>query len=66
MKTATKVVFLACLVTVVMLPVIIWTVQPERDLSGVAAFVGAAAAPMGVLTGAMAARGISRDKREGK
>lgn len=63
MKLATKVVFLLCLVTVVMVPVVLWAVEPERDLSGVAAFVGAAAAPMGVLTGAMAIRGISRDKK---
>ena len=63
MKLATKIVFLACLVSIVIVPIALWAIDPSRDLSTVAGFVGAAAAPMGVLTGAMAARGISKDRK---
>ena len=64
MKNVTKVTFLVALVAVTVAPVIAWLIDPTRDLSTVAAFVAAAAAPMGVLTGAMAARGISRDRQQ--
>ena len=63
MKAATKIVFLACLVGITLVPIAVWVADPARDLSSVAGFVGAASAPMGVLTGAMAARGISRDRK---
>jgi len=63
MKTVTKVVFLLCLIAVTVVPIAVWAIDPGRDLSSVAGFVGAAAGPMGVLTGAMAARGISKDRK---
>jgi len=64
MKNVTKVVFLVCLVTVVMVPVMVWAFDPGRDLSTVAGFVGAATGPMGVLTGAMAASSIAKKKQQ--
>jgi len=64
MKTVTKVVFLLCLVALIIVPVIVWVVDPTRSLQDIAGFIGASAGPLGVLTGAMAARGISRDKQQ--
>jgi hypothetical protein len=64
MRVATKITFLVCLVGITLVPIGMWVVDSSRDLSTVAGFVGAAAAPMGVLTGAMAAKGISRDRQK--
>ncbi len=64
MKTATKIVFLICLVSLIVLPVVVWVVDPTRSLKEMAGFLGASAGPLGVLTGAMAARGISRDRKK--
>ena len=64
MKTVTKVVFLACLVALIIVPVVVWVIDPTRSLKEMAGFIGASAGPLGVLTGAMAARGISRDKQQ--
>jgi hypothetical protein len=65
MKTATKVVYLAILVVVSAVPIIIWSQDPSVDLAGVGAFVAGLGVPMGTLTAAMAARGISRDRKRG-
>ena len=63
MRLATKIVFLFCLVSVTALPVWRWFIDPAAvDLRTVAAFVGAAAAPMGILTGAMAAKRIAENR----
>ena len=62
MKTITKIVFAFCLLCLVMVPIFVWAIA-GRSLSDIAAFVAACAAPMGVLTGAMAARGVSRDRQ---
>jgi hypothetical protein len=64
MKTATKIVFLVCLVALIVVPIMLWVIDPERSLKEVAGFVGATSGPLGVLTGAMAARGISRDRKK--
>lgn len=65
MKVATKVVFLACLAALIIAPVAAWIVDPETyQLSSMAGYLGASAGPLGVLTGAMAARGISRDRKQ--
>lgn len=64
MKTATKMVFLACLATLIIAPVAAWLLAPETySLKEMAGFLGASAGPLGVLTGAMAARGISKDRK---
>lgn len=63
MKTITKLVYLAILVTVAAVPIVVWARSPgEIDLSGVGAFAAGLGVPMGTLTAAMAARGISRDQ----
>ncbi|POR05598.1 hypothetical protein AU468_00015 [Alkalispirochaeta sphaeroplastigenens] len=59
-KIMTKLVFLACLVAVVIVPVLVWAFA-GRSLEGVGAFVAGTTGPLGVLTAAMAARGISKD-----
>lgn len=64
MKLVTKVVFLLCLIAIVIVPVVVWVIDPSRTLKDVAGFVGATAGPLGVLTGAMAARGISKDRKQ--
>lgn len=60
-KTGTKLAFILVLVVITCVPIFMWAAY-ERDLTGVAGFIAACAAPMGVLTGAMAARGISRER----
>ena len=63
MKLATKIVYLVILVVVTAVPIFVWARDPGGiDLSGVGAFVAGLGVPMGTLTAAMAARGISRDK----
>lgn len=62
MKTATKVIYLAILAIVSVVPIVIWSRDPSIDLAGVGAFVAGLGVPMGTLTAAMAARGISRDR----
>lgn len=64
LRDLTKVVFLICLVTVTCIPIAIWALT-GRSLTDVAAFVGASAGPMGVLTGAMAYRNVQRDRYSG-
>jgi len=61
-KAATKIVYLICLIALIVAPVVRWLISPDVDLNTMAGFVGAASGPLGVLTGAMAARGISRDR----
>lgn len=63
-REVTKITFLACLVTIVIIPMLAWLFL-KRDLQGVAGFVAAASAPMGVLTGAMAASKINKNKHQG-
>jgi len=64
-KTATKLVYLACLVSVTIAPVVVWVISWGRvDMGGMAGFVAATAAPLGALTAAMAAVSISRKKGE--
>ena len=65
MKTITKIVFAFCLLCLVVVPIFVWAFT-GRSLADIAAFVAACAAPMGVLTGAMAARGVSRDRQSQK
>jgi hypothetical protein len=62
MRVATKITFLVCLVGITLVPIGMWVVDSSRDLSTVAGFVGAAAAPMGVLTGAMAANSVAKKR----
>lgn len=64
MKTVTKAAFIVALLTVTVVPVLVWAMDAERSLQGVAAFVGATTGPMGVLTGAMAAKSIQRDRNK--
>ena len=60
-KTATKIIYLACLVAVTIVPVACWVLSwGEIDMGGMAGFVAATAAPLGALTAAMAAVSISR------
>jgi hypothetical protein len=61
MKTVTKIVFLVCLVAVTCAPVLVWAFT-NRDLSGVAGFIAATTGPLGVLTGAMAASSIAKNR----
>ena len=60
-KAATKIAFITCLLSLICVPIVVWTVT-GRSLSDVATFVAASAAPLGVLTGAMAYRGAQRDR----
>ena len=62
-RTGTKLAFIISLLCVTAVPIVVWAVW-DRDLSGVAAFVAACAAPMGVLTGAMAYRNVQRDRNQ--
>jgi len=65
MRLATKIVYLVILIVVTAVPVVVWARSPETvDLSGVGAFVAGLGVPMGTLTAAMAARGISRDRAQ--
>lgn len=64
MKLATKIVFLVCLVSVTVLPALRWIIDPSIDMAKIATFVIATAGPLGILTGAMAAKSIAK-KSEG-
>ena len=61
-KLATKIVFLICLASITVVPIVAWIFG--RDLEGVAVFVVACTGPLGVLTGAMATAGVLK-KRNG-
>ena len=61
MRTVTKIAFIIVLVTITIVPIVMWAAC-QRSLADVAAFVAACAAPMGVLTGAMAYRNVQRDR----
>lgn len=61
MKLATKIIFLFCLVSVTCVPIYMWAfTNGAIDMSGIGGFIAGSAAPLGVLTGAMAARNIAR------
>ena len=60
-KLATKIVFLICLVSITVIPILVWAVS-GRDLDGVAGFVVACTGPLGVLTAAMAASGVLKKR----
>ena len=60
-KVITKLAFTVCLLALVCVPIAVWAIT-GRTLSDIATFVAACAAPMGVLTGAMAYRGVQRDR----
>lgn len=63
-KTATKVIFLICLVSITCVPIWGWALF-GLDLQGVGIFVVACTGPMGVLTGAMAASSIAKRNGSG-
>lgn len=70
MKATTKIVFLFCLVTVICVPVYVWAYgqlsgRIDVDMNGMGTFLLASAGPLGVLTGAMVGRAISRDRANG-
>lgn len=66
MKTVTKAVYLVILVVIAAVPVVVWAFNPLVDLAGVGSFAAGLGVPMGALTAAMAARGISRDRTKDK
>lgn len=61
-KTATKIVWLLCLVGLIFIPLLTWAIT-GADLSSVTGFVAACTGPMGVLTLAMAGKSIA-DRRK--
>jgi hypothetical protein len=65
MRLITKAVYLVILVSISVIPLLVWARNPiEVDLSGVGAFAGGLGVPMGSLTAAMAAKRINENKRE--
>tara|TARA_Y100000310_G_scaffold78277_2_gene74906 strand:- start:3005 stop:3208 length:204 start_codon:yes stop_codon:yes gene_type:complete len=62
MKLATKIVFLACLIVVICVPIIRWALDPSIEMGGMAGFVGASGVPLGVLTGAMAVKSVVKQR----
>jgi hypothetical protein len=64
-KTATKIVYLICILGLVFIPLVTWIFDAQRDLTGIGAFCAGIGVPLGTLTVAMAMRGNSKDKNGG-
>lgn len=63
-KTATKISYLVILLSLTLIPLVRWWTRPDIDLSGIGSFAAGLGVPLGTLTVAMTARGISRDRTQ--